>query len=152
MCRVSQAKFDEGLQHNTCRIYQVEQQTFQRFCAQYHLTAFPASEDTLMVFTTYLDEHLQRHYTTVHHYMVAIHAAHIALGLSNPCRIALICNSYFRWFAVNNHSPCQTQANKASPQSSLGKPGLYTGSTSPRTVFYGQPWHLATIASLAVVS
>ena len=37
-----------------------------------------------MVFATYLDKHLQRHYITVHHYMVAIHVAHIALGLPNP--------------------------------------------------------------------
>ena len=84
MCRASQANFDEGLQHNTCRIYQGKQWTFQSFCAQYHPTAFPSSEDMLMVFATYLDEHLQRCYATVHHYMVAIHAAHIALGLPNP--------------------------------------------------------------------
>ena len=36
-----------------------------------------------MIFVTYLDEHLQRCYTTVHHYMAAICAAHIALGLPN---------------------------------------------------------------------
>ena len=84
ICRASKAKFNEGLQHNTCRVYQGEQQMFQSFCAWYHLTAFPALEDTLMVFATYLDEHLQRHYTTVHHYMAPIHVAHIALGLPNP--------------------------------------------------------------------
>ena len=33
---------------------------------------------------TYLDDHLQRHYATIHHYMVAIHVAHIALGLPSP--------------------------------------------------------------------
>ena len=57
---------------------------FQSFCDWYNLTAFPASEDMLMVFTMYLDEYLQGCYATVHHYMVAIHAAHIALGLPNP--------------------------------------------------------------------
>ena len=36
-----------------------------------------------MVFATYLDKHLQRCYTTVHNYMVAICLAHIALGLPN---------------------------------------------------------------------
>ena len=84
MCRVAQVKFDEGLQHNTCRTYCGEQQMFQTFCAQYQLTAFPASEDMLMVFVTYLGDHLQRCYATTHHYMVAICMAHIALGLPSP--------------------------------------------------------------------
>ena len=84
MCRAAQVKFDEVLQYNTCRTYHGKQQMFQSFCAQYHLTAFPASEDMLMVFVTYLDNHLQRHHVTMHHYMVAIHVAHIALGLPNP--------------------------------------------------------------------
>ena len=83
MCRVAQVKFDKGLQHNTHRTYHGKQQMFQSFCAQYHLTVFPASEDMLMVFATYLDDHLQKCYATVHHYMVAIHVAHIALGLPN---------------------------------------------------------------------
>ena len=72
------------LQHYTCRTYHGKQQMFWSFCAQYHLTAFPALEDMLMVFETYLDDHLQRHYATMHHYMAAIHAAHIALGLATP--------------------------------------------------------------------
>ena len=59
ICRVSKAKFHEGLQHNSHRDYQGKQWTFQSFCDWYHLTAFPASEDMLVVFTTYLDEHLQ---------------------------------------------------------------------------------------------
>ena len=59
ICSASQAKFDEGLQHNTHRFYKSEQQMFQSFCSWYHLTAFLALEDTLMVFVTYLDEHLQ---------------------------------------------------------------------------------------------
>ena len=46
--------------------------------------AFPASEDTLMVFMMYLDKHLQQCYTTVHHYLAAIHSVHIALSLPNP--------------------------------------------------------------------
>ena len=37
-----------------------------------------------MVFVTYLDEHLQPCYTTVHHYLTAIHSVHIALDLPNP--------------------------------------------------------------------
>ena len=74
----------KGLQHNTHRIYHGKQQMFQSFCAWYHLTAFPASEDMLMVCTTYMDEYLQRHYTTVYHYMVAIHVADITPGLPNP--------------------------------------------------------------------
>ena len=84
VCRAAQVKFDEGLQHNTYRAYHGEQHMFWSFCAQYHLTAFPASEDMLMVFATYLGNHLQSCYATMHHYMVAIHAAHIPLGLPNP--------------------------------------------------------------------
>ena len=67
-----------------CRTYHGEQRMFQVFCAQYHLTAFPASEHMLMVFVTYLDDHLHRHYATIHHYMVNICMVHIALGLSSP--------------------------------------------------------------------
>ena len=57
---------------------------FWTFSAQHQLIAFSASEDMLMVFVTYLDDHLQRHYATIHHYMVAICMAHIALGLPSP--------------------------------------------------------------------
>ena len=84
MCRVGQVRFDEGLQHNTDRTYHNEQRTFWTFCAQYHLTAFPTSEDMLMVFATYLDDPLHRHYATIHHHMAAICMAHIALGLPSP--------------------------------------------------------------------
>ena len=56
----------------------------QTFYAQYQLTALPASEGMLMVFVTYLDDQLHRHYATIHHYMVAICMAHIALGLPSP--------------------------------------------------------------------
>ena len=80
----SQAKLDEELQHNTHRVYQCKQQTFQSFCKWYHLMAFPASEDTLMVFMTYLNKHLLQCYTTVHHYLAAICSVHIAMGLPNP--------------------------------------------------------------------
>ena len=37
-----------------------------------------------MVYVTYLDDHLQCCYATIHHHLVAIHLAHIALGLLNP--------------------------------------------------------------------
>ena len=84
MCRVAQVKFNEGLQHNTCRTYHGKQRTFQTFCAQYHLMDILTSEDTLMVFATYLDEHHHRHYATAHHYMVAICMEHISLGLPSP--------------------------------------------------------------------
>ena len=82
--RAAQVMFNEGLQHNMHRTYHGEQRTFQTFCGQYHLTAFPASEDMLMVFVTYLDNHLQRCYATKHHYIAAIHMVHIALGLLSP--------------------------------------------------------------------
>ena len=137
MCRVTQVKFDEGLQHNTHKTYHGKQWMFQSFCAQYHLTTFPAFEDTLMVFATYLDDHLQRHYATVHHYMVAIHAAHcLTPGELTSLTTDALSNSLPN---SPSPSPIQTQADKVSPQSSFAKPGLYTGSTSPRTVCYGQP-------------
>ena len=53
-------------------------------CSWYQLQAFPVSEDTLMVYITYLDDHLQCCYATIHHHLAAIHSAHIALGLPNP--------------------------------------------------------------------
>ena len=84
MHRAAQVKCDEGLQHNMCRTYHGEQWMFQTFCAQYQLTAFPASEDTLMVFMTYLDDHLHRWYATIHHYMAAIHMTHISSGIPSP--------------------------------------------------------------------
>ena len=84
MCTVAQVKFNEGLQHNTCRTYHGKQGTFQTFCAPYHLTVFTSSEDMLMVFATYLDDNLHRCYAIIHHYMVAICVAHIALGLPSP--------------------------------------------------------------------
>ena len=37
-----------------------------------------------MVYITYLNEHLQHCYAMVHHHLVAIHLAHITLGLPNP--------------------------------------------------------------------
>ena len=114
MHRASQAKYDEGLQHNTCRVYQGEQWTFRSFCGQYHLTAFPASEDTLMVFATYLDKHLQRHYATMHHYMAAIHVSHIALGLPNPLQN---CPHLQQLLQVIHHQQPQ-------PQLDLGQQGV----------------------------
>ena len=57
---------------------------FLTFCAQYQLMAFPVSEDMLMVFVTYLDDHLHRCYDTIHHFMVAICMVHIAWGLPSP--------------------------------------------------------------------
>ena len=84
ICSATQVKLQEGLQHNTCRVYQCEQWVFQNFCNWYNLQAFPASEDTLMVYITYLDDHLQHCYATIHHHLAAIHSAHITLGLPNP--------------------------------------------------------------------
>ena len=37
-----------------------------------------------MVYVTYLDDHLQCRYATIHHHLAVIHSAHIALGLPNP--------------------------------------------------------------------
>ena len=68
----------------TCRVYQGKEWLFQNFCNRYQLQAFLASEDTLMVYVTYLDNHLQHHYATIHHHLAAIRLAHITLGLPNP--------------------------------------------------------------------
>ena len=84
ICSATQVKLQEGLQHNTCRVYQCKQWVFQNFCDWYQLQAFPASEDMLMVYVTYLDDHLQCCYATIHHHLAAIHLAHIVLGLPNP--------------------------------------------------------------------
>ena len=80
----TRAKLQEGLQHNTRRVYQGEQRVFQTFCRQYNLRAFPASEDTLMLYVTYLDDHLKQHCATIQHHLVAIRSAHIVLGMKNP--------------------------------------------------------------------
>ena len=82
--RAARVKLQEGLQHNTRRVYQGKQRMFQAFCSQYQLQAFPASEETLMVYITYLDEHLKWHYATIQHHLVAICSVHIALGMQNP--------------------------------------------------------------------
>ena len=37
-----------------------------------------------MVYISYLDDHLQCHYATIHHHLAAIHSVHIVLGLPNP--------------------------------------------------------------------
>ena len=79
----TRAKLQEGLQHNTRRVYQGEQQVFQTFCRQYNLRAFPASEDTLMLYITYLDDHLKQHCATIQHHLAAICSVHIALGMKN---------------------------------------------------------------------
>ena len=57
---------------------------FQSFCSQYKLQAFPASEETLMLYVTYLDEHLRWHYASIWHHLAAICSAHIALSMQNP--------------------------------------------------------------------
>ena len=63
----------------------VKQRMFWTFCAQYQLMAFPALEDMLMVFATYLDDHLHRCYATIHHFMAAIHVqCTYSLGSSQP--------------------------------------------------------------------
>ena len=130
----SQAKLHEELQHNTHRVYQCEQQAFQSFCNCYHLTAFLDSEDTLMVFVTYLDEHLQWCYTMVHHYLAVIHLVHIALGLSNPLQ----------------DCPHLQQLPSRHYQTSCAEPGLCTASNSPKTGCYGQPSPWVTMACSAV--
>ena len=112
----SQAKLHEGLQHNTCRVYQCEQGAFQSFCDWYHLTAFPASEDTWMVFMTYLDEHMWQFYTMVHHHLAAICLAHIALGLPNPLEDC----SYLQQLL---HA---IQRQQSQPQPDLGHQGITT--------------------------
>ena len=84
MCRAAQVKFHKGLQLNMWRTYHGEQRTFQTFCANYHLKAFPASEDMLMAFAMYLDKHLCIRYATIYHYMAAICMEHISLGLPGP--------------------------------------------------------------------
>ena len=139
MCRAAQVKFNKGLQHNTCRTYHGEQQTFWTFSAQYQLTAFPASEDTLMVFVTYLDDHLQRCYATIHYYMVVICVAHIALGLPSPLENCPHLHQLLWAICHYQPSPSQTQAYMALPWSSFTGPGIYTRSTMPRTACYGQP-------------
>ena len=56
-----------------------------------------------------------------------------------PCRIAPTYNNCSRQFTNSNLSPSQTWAIKASQWSFCTEPDLYTSSTSPRTVYYGQP-------------
>ena len=65
-------------------VYQGKQRVFQAFCSQYQLQAFPASEETLMVYIMYLDEHLKQCYATIQHHLVAIRSVHIVLGMQNP--------------------------------------------------------------------
>ena len=59
ICRAARVKLQEGLQHNMRWVYQGEQRVFQSFCSWYQLQAFPAYEETLMVYVTYLDKHLK---------------------------------------------------------------------------------------------
>ena len=112
MHRVAKVKFNEGLQHNTCRTYHSKQQTFWTFCAQHQLAVFPASEDTLMVFVTYLGDQLQRHYATIHHYMVTICMAHIALELPSSLEIHPCLHQLLR--AIHHQQP----QSKPQPDSS----------------------------------
>ena len=116
ICSAARAKLQEGLQHHMCRVYQGEQRVFQDFCNRYQLQAFPASEDTLMVYVTYLDEHLKWQYTTIHHHLVAICSAHIALGLSNP----LV--NYPRLHQLLH----ATRRQQPLPQPDLGRQGITT--------------------------
>ena len=67
-----------------------------------------------MVFVMYLDEHLQQCYTMVHHYLAAIHSAHIVMGLPNPLQYCP-CLHQLLW-AICRQQPL--------PQPDLGHQGI----------------------------
>ena len=53
-----------------------------KFCKQYNITPFPATELTLCYFAAHLSEHCQ--YATVGLYLSAIRAEHLNRGLQHP--------------------------------------------------------------------
>ena len=75
------------------------------FLCQVPTDIIPCSEDTLMVFATYLDDHLHRCYATMHHYMAAIHAVHIALGLPSPLENCLHLHQLLLVIHHQHHQP-----------------------------------------------
>ena len=70
----------------------------------------------LIVYVTYLDDHLQHWYATIHHHLAVIHSAHIALGLPNPLLNCPRLQQVLR--ATRRHQPL--------PQLDLGCQGITT--------------------------
>ena len=74
--------FYKGLANSTHRTYSSAQRQYITFCETYHLTAIPASEETLSLFVTFLADRLKPQSIKV--YLAGVRALHISHGHHNP--------------------------------------------------------------------
>ena len=74
--------FHKGLADNTHRTYSSAQRQYLTFCHTHHLTAIPASEETLSLFVASLTDRLKPQSIKV--YLAGVRALHISHGHHNP--------------------------------------------------------------------
>ena len=75
----AEAYFHQGVSPATKKAYRMGLQKFNSFCTQARRKAIPASENTLLLFSTYLaSQNLSS--STIQVYLSAVHNAHVAKG------------------------------------------------------------------------
>lgn len=74
---------DDGLRHNTQKTYSSAQKQFQKFCLKFSLAPVPASEDTLLMYISHLNNKGLKG-STISVYIAAVRSLHIQEGLPDP--------------------------------------------------------------------
>jgi site-specific recombinase XerD len=73
----------DGIRDNTKRTYKAAVKDYIKYCQEYNLETLPASQETLMVYATYLYRR-KFHSNSIKVYLFAIRHFHIVNNYSNP--------------------------------------------------------------------
>lgn len=86
----------DGLRSSSQRTYSHGQKLFLTFCGVYGLQALPATEDTLMLFVTYMFTSRHLKHDTIHVYLYSVRSMHIEQSYDNPLNDCPRLNRVFR--------------------------------------------------------
>ena len=99
----AQDYFARGLADSSHRTYTSAQRQFLQFCRDFSLDPLPASEDTLLLFSTHLAQRIKPQSIQV--YLAAVRSLHVAQGLPNPLHPGLKLKQTLRGIERQHFSP-----------------------------------------------
>ena len=99
----AQDYFARGLAESSHRTYTSAQRQFLQFCRDFSLDPLPASEDTLILFSTHLAQRIKPQ--SLHVYLAAVRSLHVAQGLANPLQPGLKLKQTLRGIERQHFSP-----------------------------------------------
>jgi len=93
-----------GLKESTRRTYDSAQKRYLDFCEKYGKSSMPASEETILLYVTYLYNQGLNH-NSINVYLYAVRSLHVIEGLGNPLSGCLRLNMAMR--AIQHKTNCR---------------------------------------------